>query len=50
MDDVDEELVFPNDDIKPILEQVSVEILENATWDEKMVPLWQNEIIEKVMK
>ena len=50
MDDVDEEASFPNDDIKPILEQVSIEILENASWDEKMVPLWKNEIIEKVMR
>ena len=42
MDEVEEDAGFPNDDIKPILEQVCVEMLETATWDEKMVPLWQN--------
>ena len=50
MDEVEEDAGFPNEEVKAILEQVSIEMLENASWDEKMVPLWQNLIIEKVMK
>ena len=30
--------------------EICQQVLETAQWDEKMVPIWQNQIIEQVMK
>ena len=50
MDDVEDDAGFPNEDIQRIVQESAESILETASWDEKMVPFWINEITEKVMK
>ena len=50
MEEVDEDAGFPNEDVKRIVEEVCESVLENAQWDDVMVPIWQNEVIERVMK
>ena len=49
-EEMDDDLSFPSEEIKIILEQVIESVLETAEWDEKKVPAWINEIVEKSMK
>ena len=41
---------FAKDDVDVFVADIAGAILENSVWDEKMVPIWQNLIIEKVMQ
>ena len=50
MDEVEEDAGFPNEEVQRCLQEAAEGVLETATWDEKMVPIWQNEIIERAMK
>ena len=50
MDDVEDDMSFPNEDIQRCVFENIESVLETAMWDEKMVPIWKNQIIEKSMK
>ena len=49
-DEIEDDLGFPNDDIKKCIEDSVDAVIGTASWDETKVPHWINEINEKTMK
>ena len=50
MDDVEDDAGFPQEEVNRCVTEACESILESAMWDEKMVPIWINQIVEKSMK
>ena len=49
-DEIDDDAGWPNEEINQAVQSVVELILENVMWDEKLAPIWINEIIERSMK
>ena len=49
-DEIDDDAGWPNEEINQAVTSTIELILSDAKWDEKMVPTWINEIVEKSMK
>ena len=48
--EIDDDAGWPSEEIQVAVQSQVELILADAMWDEKMVPIWINEIIEKTMK
>ena len=42
MDDVEDDLSFPNEEVQRCVLEACESVLESAMWDEKQVPIWIN--------
>ena len=49
VDQLEDDNSFPNEDIEIKINEVAEEVLKEAMWDEQKVPLWINQINEKLM-
>ena len=47
--EVEDDNSFPSEDIELKISEVAEEVLKDAMWDEEMVPIWINQINEKLM-
>ena len=48
--ELDDDNLFPSDEIDRCANEVAEEVLKEAMWDEALVPHWINAITEKLMK
>ena len=46
----EDDLSFPAEDIEQKVNEVAEEVLKDAMWDEHKVPMWINQINEKLMQ
>ena len=47
--EMEDDNTFPNEEITAKMDEAADEILKEAMWDEHKVPVWINQITEKVM-
>ena len=46
----EEEGGYPQEDIQKCMQEAIDQILENVSWDEAKVPIWINQICERITK
>ena len=46
---LDDDTTFPTEEIEQRINEVAEEVLKDAMWDEHKVPMWINQINEKLM-
>ena len=50
VDQLEDDNSFPTEDIEIKINEVAEEVLKEAMWDEQKVPIWINQINEKLMQ